>query len=445
MKRFSIKARVTVWYTVFMLLLAGSLLALLFLMSEGLSQRRLRMQLKDAVADTVADVHFRYGNLNTEDLDFYKNGVSLFIYDTSGYLLAPKVNLGVQVDSLLQDQTARTLRTASGGQMVYDVYATDGSTPFWVRGIVSLEGSVQIYGLLRFLVLGTFPFFILLVALGGYQVTKRAFRPIGQMAETADRITSGKDLSQRIDTGSSQDELGRLGATMNRMLARLQDSFETERQFTSDVSHELRTPLSVIRSQCEYGLSEAAGERERQEALASIARQANRMNAMVSQLLFLSRAERGAFSLEKKELDLSGLVEDCAMDLMAAAEARGLSLQTDIAPGLRIFGDETMLLRLVDNLLTNAIRYNREGGSICLSLEQTPEGHIRLSVRDTGIGIRKEDLPRIWNRFYRADPSRHSEGTGLGLSMVKWIAEAHGGTVSADSVYGEGSCFTVLL
>ena len=444
MKRLSIKARVTVWYTVFMLLLVAAALAAVFFMSESLSRRKLQTQLIDAVSDTVTDVRFRHESLNAEELDFYKNAVSLFIYDADGYLLAPKLNMGIQVDSLLQDQTLRTVQGAGGRQLVYDVYALQDEVPFWVRGVISLEEAEQTYGSLRFLMLVIFPFFVLLAAVGGYRITRSAFRPISRMAETAERITSGEDLQERIETGKDRDELARLGHTMNGMLSRLQDSFENERQFTSDVSHELRTPLAVIRSQCEYALFGQAGEEEQQEALRSIYRQANRMSSMVSQLLLLSRADRGTFRLEKRPVDLSALAEGCCQDLIPAAEAGGITLRSEIQGGIRLSGDETLLTRLINNLLTNAIRYNRKDGSILLCL--TKEGdRILLSVRDTGIGIRREEQDKIWNRFYRSDTSRSGEGAGLGLSMVQWIAKVHGGSVSLESEYGKGSCFLVEL
>lgn len=449
MKRLSIKARVTVWYTVFMLVLVCAALSALFLMSGNLSAQRLRTQLIGTVSDTVSDAHFRLGKLETDRLDFYRDGVSLFIYDTNGYLLAPKINLGIQVDSLLQDQTLRTISAAGGRrQMVYDLYAVQDGTAFWVRGILSMDEAGLAYRTLLMLLLGTFPLFVFLIGLGGYRITQSAFRPIAVMADTADQISSGQDLSRRVGVEETGDELSHLGRTLNSMLARLQDSFEHERQFTSDVSHELRTPLSVIQSQCEYALSPAADDTARRDALAAVFRQSRRMNEMVSQLLMLSRADRGVFQLEKSCIDLSRLAADCCEDLAPAVEAAGLCLSSEIAPGIKISGDETLLHRLIINLLTNAVRYNKAGGRIELCLKADPSETVParfavLTVADTGIGISPEALPKIWDRFYREDTSRSSEGTGLGLAMVKWIAEVHGGAVSAESEVGRGSRFTV--
>lgn len=444
MRQLSIKARVTLWYTAFMMVFMCFALFSLLYLSGRMSQTRIRQTLTDVVTDTVNSVELRYGHLDFEDMDFYRNGVSIFLYDTSGYLLAPKINLGVQADSTLQDQIIRVVQVNGEKQMIYDVYAVQGNQAFWVRGIASMAEAGMAYSSFRFLCLVGMPAFLVLTALGGFMVTKRAFLPVSQMAETAGQISSGTDLTRRIETGSKKDELSRLALAMNRMLERLQASFNRERQFTSDVSHELRTPLSVIRSQCEYALSPEADCGQKEEALASILRQTRRMTDMVSQLLLLSRAENGTFQPDMADLDLSQTARMAAMDLMPAAEAAGLTLTEETEPGIHAVCDETLIIRMISNLLTNAIRYNRPDGSICLSLKKEG-GFAVLKVSDTGIGIQSGDLERIWDRFYRADPSRSSEGSGLGLSMVRWIARLHGGEAQAESIYGTGSVFTVRI
>ena len=228
------------------------------------------------------------------------------------------------------------------------------------------------------------------------------------------------------------------------MFERLSRSFEKEKQFTSDVSHELRTPLSVIKAQCEFALSDSASEEDREEALSAIQRQTDRMAKMTDQLLMLTRADKGNLKLEKKPVDLGRLVKNICEDLMPAAEAAGLSLKEDIDTHITVEGDSTLLSRLVTNLLTNAIKYNREGGEIRVTFKIHGSDCL-LEVSDTGAGIKKDELPLIWDRFYRAERSRSSEGSGLGLSMVKSIAELHKGSVYAESKEGIGSSFFVKL
>lgn len=442
-KGLSIKARVTLWYTFFMILVFGITAVYLVSSSQRMSGRQMRERLVDTVTDAVSQVRFRYGELDAEELDFYKNGVSVFLYDTQGRLLAPKVTRGIQVDSLLEDQTIKTASSGRERWMIYDVYSEGEDAGFWVRGMISMTEYGQAMGNLPILFGSALPLLAVLAALGGFRITRRAFRPVTQMAETARAIGTGSDLSQRIETDGRGDELNQLGDTMNEMLARLQASFEAERQFSSDVSHELRTPIAVIRSQCEFALSGQAGEEEKREAFEAVLKQSERMNSIVSRLLLLSRAENGKFVPEREPVELNVLCETVCEELEAMAAERQVELAWNTEE-LQITGDETLLIRMVNNLVSNAIRYNRPGGSAEVSLRKRGKYAV-LTVRDTGIGIRREDLGQIFNRFYRADRSRSSEGTGLGLSMAAWIARVHGGSIRAESVYGEGSVFTAEL
>lgn len=442
-KGLSIKARVTLWYTFFMILVFGITAVYLVSSSQRMSGRQMRERLVDTVTDAVSQVRFRYGELDAEELDFYKNGVSVFLYDTQGRLLAPKVTRGIQVDSLLEDQTIKTASSGRERWMIYDVYSEEEDAGFWVRGMISMTEYGQALGNLPILFGSALPLLAVLAALGGFRITRQAFRPVTQMAETARAIGTGSDLSQRIETDGRGDELNQLGDTMNEMLARLQASFEAERQFSSDVSHELRTPIAVIRSQCEFALSGQAGEEEKREAFEAVLKQSERMNSIVSQLLLLSRAENGKFVPEREPVELNVLCETVCEELEAMAAERQVELAWNTEK-LQIVGDETLLIRMVNNLVSNAIRYNRPGGSAEVSLRKRGKYAV-LTVRDTGIGIRREDLGQIFNRFYRADRSRSSEGTGLGLSMAAWIARVHGGSIRAESVYGEGSVFTAEL
>lgn len=442
-KGLSIKARVTLWYTFFMILVFGITAVYLVSSSQRMSGRQMRERLVDTVTDAVSQVRFRYGELDAEELDFYKNGVSVFLYDTQGRLLAPKVTRGIQVDSLLEDQTIKTASSGRERWMIYDVYSEGEDAGFWVRGMISMTEYGQALGNLPILFGSALPLLAVLAALGGFRITRRAFRPVTQMAETARAIGTGSDLSQRIETDGRGDELNQLGDTMNEMLARLQASFEAERQFSSDVSHELRTPIAVIRSQCEFALSGQAGEEEKREAFEAVLKQSERMNSIVSQLLLLSRAENGKFVPEREPVELNVLCETVCEELEAMAAERQVELAWNTEE-LQITGDETLLIRMVNNLVSNAIRYNRPGGSAEVSLRKRGKYAV-LTVRDTGIGIRREDLGQIFSRFYRADRSRSSEGTGLGLSMAAWIARVHGGSIRAESVYGEGSVFTAEL
>ena len=236
------------------------------------------------------------------------------------------------------------------------------------------------------------------------------------------------------------------------MMQRLDESFEAEKQFTSDVSHELRTPMAAILAQCELALEEGElSPEEARDALLLIQRQGNRMNEMINDMLMYTRIDRHHERYPFEEVDLSTLTEDTCeeFDLVHGSE---ITLEKEVEGGIQIKGSAQLLQRMLSNLLENALRYGKEGGIIRVRLRQEkpgdPAGKTRrviLEVADRGIGIAKEDLPRIFDRFYQADPSRSGGGIGLGLSMVQEIAQIHGGSVSVQSTPGEGSTFIVVL
>ena len=266
-------------------------------------------------------------------------------------------------------------------------------------------------------------------------------KPVENICRSAHEITDGTDLSKRIEMEKSAGEIYTLAETFNDMLARLQTSFENEKQFTSDASHELRTPLAVIKAECEYALSDNASEEDMLEALSSIDEQTDKMTKLVTALLTLSRTEQGDKRYKLEDTDLSELVKKTCADFVPA---KNITLTADIEDNIIIPAQAQLISLMLENLLSNAVKYGRDGGRIEVRLKK--DSGIVLSVKDDGIGIKEEDLPKIWGRFYRADESRSREsGFGLGLSLVSQIAALHGGKVSASSVYGEGSEFTVTF
>lgn len=444
MRRMSIKARVTLWYSGLLVVLMVIVVLYLLSFTNQIFVKRQRDVLMDVVADTVKSSQFDYGNLDDDKIDFYNKGVSVFLYSTDGSLIAPKVNMGIQVDSVLEDQVVRMVDRGGDQWLVYDIYAVQNGTGFWVRGTIHMSGVREnLKGMVLLALVGV-PVFIAIAAFGGFTITRHAFSAVGELAQTADSITSGQDLSLRVLDDGSGDELSRLGYTVNSMLERLQESFEAEKQFNSDVSHELRTPTAVIISQCEYALSKDADEEIRTEALYSIRRQADRITAIISQLLMLVRADNGKFTPKFEQILLSELCEMAVIELEEEAREQGISLNMELEAKVVINGDETLLIRLLTNLIQNAVKYNREGGRVTVRLKQMQRSCL-IEVEDTGIGIPKEEQEKIWNRFYRVDSSRSGEGTGLGLTMVRWIARLHGGDVTVTSRYGQGSCFRISL
>lgn len=442
--KLSIKARVTLWYAIFLAFLLAGIFAVLLSATEQNSTRQLRDNLISTVSDAARDAQFNHERLDDSRIDFYNDGVSIFIYDSYGRLLAPQGQYGIQVDSVLEDQAIKIVDVPPERWLIHDVYAEQDEVAFWVRGMVSLSASQgALFNLVRIAIIAA-PLILLLGVIGGWLITRRAFLPVSQMAAAVNHISSGSDLSLRLPEDDCSDELAQLRHTFNAMLERLQDSFSRERQFTSDVSHELRTPVAVILSQCEFALSADADCEDRQETLEAIHRQASRMSGIIAQLLMLSRADNGKFVLHPEQINFSEICEMATLELEDSASQAGVTLQMELAPNVLLNGDETLLVRLVTNLLTNAIRYNKPGGKVTIRLVPEEDGCL-LSVSDTGIGIHPDNLDKIWNRFFRADPSRSSGGSGLGLPIAQWIAREHGGFISVQSVPNIGSNFEVHL
>ena len=225
------------------------------------------------------------------------------------------------------------------------------------------------------------------------------------------------------------------------MFDSLQSSFEKEKRFTSDVSHELRTPLSVIISQSDYALED---EGYREKALNVINREAKRMANLVSRLLILARSDSGKLRAEKEKVDLSDLCETVAWQQESIARECDIIIKSAVEPNVYVLGDEAMLIRVLLNIVDNAVKYGKPGGHVEIQLE-TVDSWACCTVKDDGIGIKEEDLSKIWQRFYRTEEARREEGSGLGLAMAEAMVKAHNGIIEADSVYGQGSRFRIKL
>jgi heavy metal sensor kinase len=265
------------------------------------------------------------------------------------------------------------------------------------------------------------------------------------MADQAREIT-GSNLHTRLDIGNAADELAVLAASFNELLSRLDQSFESMRRFVADASHELRTPISVIRGEADVVLSQERSASEYKEALAIILDESRRLSRLVDDLLNLARADAGYVRLQVRDFYFNDLLAECCRSVQTLASARNIQLECRTGGDLAFRGDEELLRRLVVNLLDNAIRYTPAGGRVSAELEaEGPD--VRVRVSDTGVGIGPEAAPHIFERFYRADQarSRADGGFGLGLSIVKWIAESHKGAVQLTTRPERGSVFTVTL
>jgi heavy metal sensor kinase len=285
---------------------------------------------------------------------------------------------------------------------------------------------------------------ILLVGLaGGWWFVGRALRPVSEISATAAKISAG-DLSQRINVAEAESELGQLAAVLNSTFARLETAFAQQKQFASDAAHELRTPVSVMLTQTQTALNRERTAEDYKQTVEACQRAAQRMRRLIETLLELARFDAGQENLNRRPFDFSKAVAGCAELVKPLADERGVKIISELPP-LELSGDAERLGQVVMNLLANAIQFNRAEGEVRVKLERQ-NGLAVLTVADTGQGIAPEDLPRVFERFYRADQSRTGGGhAGLGLSICKAIVEAHGGTIDVASEEGTGTTFMLRL
>jgi heavy metal sensor kinase len=280
---------------------------------------------------------------------------------------------------------------------------------------------------------------------GGYLLACRALAPVDRMAADADQITATR-LDRRLEIPNPNDELGRLGATLNGMIGRLERSFEEIRRFTADAAHELRTPLTVIRNVAEVALRSPRAPEHYCRVLGDMLEEVERLTRLAEQLLFLCREDAGLIPLAATTMRLDDLVRDAVEHMGVVAEAKGLTLECPHLAVCPIRGDADQLRRLLFNLLDNAIKFTPAGGTVRVALERS-DGAARVVVEDAGIGIPPEHLPHVFRRFYRVDPARGPDlgGTGLGLAIAHSIAEAHGGSFTIESRVGVGTRVILTL
>lgn len=290
------------------------------------------------------------------------------------------------------------------------------------------------------------PLLLLLSALGGYWTAGRALSPIQAMIAAAEAIHP-RDLSTRLQVPAAEDELQRLALTLNRMLARLQAGFERITQFTADASHELRTPVALLRTRAEVLLRRTRTAEEYKAGLETSLQELEATSVLIDNLLLLARGDAGAETLQFADVSLDEMVRATACDMEALTHEKQLNWSVALPPqNVLVRGDAAALRRMLLVLLDNAVKYTGEQGTIRVTLRDSDE-HAVVEICDTGIGIRQDDLAHVFDRFYRADQARarQSGGAGLGLSIGRWIAERHGGSITVESTLEKGSMFRVIL
>ena len=443
MKKLSIKMKVTLWYTIILVLIVVIVMTILLMISNNqiLSTARLRME--QVVNESLEKIEYEENTLKIDnDLNYFEDGIYLSLYDQDARFMYGRIPKSFDNQIGLYDKELQEVEQDFKNWFVYDrLMEIEGFGEIWIRSIMpqaEVTSAIQYMVQLLFIVI---PFLVIVAAATGYYLTKRAFRPIKQINDTVRKITVENDLSKRICLGEGNDEVYQLAGTFDDMLSRLEEAFEKERQFTSDASHELRTPTSVIISESEYAIENAETKEEMKESMQVVLANARKMAGLISQLLLFARADQNRQKLHIEEVNLSELVEIIIEDQQEFAKSKNIRITGRIGERIVFFADETLIMRVFINLISNAVKYGRENGSITVAVS-SQDGIITGYVADDGIGIEARNIDKIWDRFYQVDSSRASEdGMGLGLSMVKWIVAAHGGTIKVESVIDKGSKF----
>src|SRR5690348_3762734 len=327
------------------------------------------------------------------------------------------------------------------------VYSEQHKWPFYMAIGTPLANNQNVLRAYTLFFVGFIPAALILGSWLGWYMAGRALTPVLAVAQAAQRI-SGSNLSLRIPTRQANDELDYLILTFNRMIERLEASFQQIRQFSTDVSHELRTPITAIRGQLEVALFTAKTTEQYRDAIVNALQDIDRLSQMVRALLLLSQAESGQLALQKTRVDLSAVIRDFVEQFQIPAEAAGVRLSAQTSAQCFATVDRVQIERMITNLLSNAVKFTPEGGEVQVTL-QADEDSIELAVADTGCGIPEQYLPHIFDRFYRVPGSGTApgpdQGLGLGLSFVAWIVKAHDGTIDVESTPGKGTRFIVKL
>jgi heavy metal sensor kinase len=478
----TIRLRLTLWYTA----LLGATLILFSFVFYSILAANLWAQTQQEAARQAGEVANTLtlqlqGNIliirnnptriQFPDLEFFANSVGVQIIDLNGMILKRSSNLGpMPVPNFTQ-----ALPNIRMGKSHRFYTSGDDNVPLLVFSVPifanrTIVGAVQVIKPVagventlgqasRYLIFGT-ALSLILAAIVGAFLARRALAPIDTITQTVGAISRTKDLSRRLRIPNDASEVGQLALTFNGMLDRIQQLFHTQERLVADVSHELRTPLTTVQGNIELlrrisnGTPGGRGEMSAElmeETLDEVESETARMGNMISDLLLLAQADSGALQLQMESVEMDTLLLDVYRQARHIANRRGgsrggLEIRLGAEDQALVRGDRERLRQVLLNLTDNAIKYTPDEGVVTLSLEKQ-NGWVKITVSDTGIGISPEDQAHIFERFYRADKARSRElgGSGLGLSIVQWIAHAHHGHVDVQSKPNAGSTFTLWL
>jgi heavy metal sensor kinase len=460
----SIRSKLTAWYV----LLLGIILVLFSILLFFFLSKRLYEGVDNSLTIS-ARIVARSTQINNSRTPF--PGLDLFfdqfmgfgtnksykIYDKSGNIGSLSKNFDGSQFPLSQ----RAYSAALKGGTSYETFFISEDHPIRVVTMPVLRGAtlsnlvqvgtslkvvVDTLKNLQIILWTAVPAVLLLTALIGRFIARRALKPVANITQTAKDIGAGANLSKRIPVPEVKDEIGQLALTFNSMMDRLESSFKQMRQFSSDASHELRTPLTVLKGQGELVLGKERKPEEYQEVISSNLEEVQYMSKVLEDLFLLSKSDENQIALDCESVDLKLLIEEVCKHAEIIASEKNIKIMIAYLEEVQVYGDPVRLRQMIWNVIVNGIKYTQPEGTVKISAQSMGDNTL-ITIQDNGIGISEKDLPLIFNRFYRVDKarSRQEGGTGLGLSICKFIVDAHKGTINIESKLGEGTKFKISL
>ena len=455
MKRFSIRLRLTAWYIAILLASLSIFgVAAFVAMRKGIEKsvdENLEGQaggIEEVMGSVLKEEPARLPDELREHQELREQADFLQVCDQNGrwiYRSRLMEHYDVPVPAKASYSAYNVLSADLPLRVLVREMHADGQT-YRIQVAAPMDDFYDAIDQFKLMVLLLSPLVLVLASAGGYWLSRRALAPVDQITREAQDINSN-NLAKRLDIPRSGDELQRLSETLNSMLGRLETSFNRITQFTADASHELRTPLALMRTTTEVSLRTSQTVADYREAQEEILAELEKTSSLVEKLMLLARADAGVETLQRVPVNVAECLRDTCKDGLVLAQAKQVKFSADIdGQDLLVTGDSHALRRLFLILIDNAVKYTAPGGSVALRLRRS-NGSAIAEFRDTGIGVSAEDLPHIFDRFYRADKARSREfgGVGLGLSIARWVAEAHGGSIEVQSTPAAGSVFRVRL
>lgn len=447
MSKLKISIKMMLWYTlltsilliIFIPILYGAISKSFYSDAEGL--------LRAAMSHVLSGIEVENNTVSWNENLSVSNHMPTIITDSNNKIVFSNNNFQWLIYEPFIQGKIHTIESDGEKWLVFDESAiNENKEVAHLRVCSSLKPLENALDKTKLIIFISIPGYLIITVLGGLIIAKKALHPISKITQTAKDIGHG-DLSSRIMGVESNDEVGELAETFNEMLVRLEASFNKEKRFTSDASHELRTPVAIVMAYSESllaDLNKNEKNTELEKSLVTIHKESKQMNTIISQLLMLTRGYEGKYQLKLEQIDLGEVISNVIEELEETAESTKIILYYKVEDNIFLMADQSLLTQMMLNLVENAIKYGKAGGNVWVTAAKQDDDVI-ITVSDNGIGIAADNLPFVFERFYRADQSRDRSGTGLGLSIVKWIVQEHHGKIEVKSNYGKGTTFEIRL